>query len=370
LLAASLTSSIVLTLLIPCRYDQYEQEEVDGGDEVDEAADEEAEGDDAAEAQGDDAAEAQGDDAAAGERRLQNKQYVNCDTCNNMGCWKNMNDNGNNNNQNEQVTMDDIVDWVEQMSECQEAGVQWNDMDLYSTFMCNGDGTGVEIGIFLDDECTLYSSVSSYADLFPNSAYMYNSLNIVTYPFVEDISCAAEIEWDSPEEAANDQDGEDEDENENNNDEEAEPNEFCQGLIESDFVLPLENCALNGGGDENDDNADEEEEQGDYYSYFSNFNYDISQEDMESSYSVCVALNTFESSGEGGLSGKAQNNVFKSDVNVYDYSKASTTSVSLDTDKIVGITLIVLGSVAIIGWVGYKCSKQLSDYNPKLTPLV
>jgi hypothetical protein len=310
----------------------------------------------------------QTDDAAAdGGRKLngnQNVQYVDCETCDTKGCWANMNnENGNNNNGDEAITDEGIAEWAQQMSECSDTGVAWNDINLRASFMCNGDGTGVEIAIFLDEDCTIYSSLQSYADIMPYDYYAQQSQTVVTYPFIHDISCAEQVEWDSPEEQYNN-DGNNNNNN-NNNGEEPEANEFCQELVQSETVLPIENCGyLGGADDEEDNNNNNNEDESEYAGYFTDYTYDLTEDDLENAYTVCTVINTIEYSE--GFTQKKKNNAYHNTQPAYDYSARKSSSTG--GGKAAGITMLVLLIVGAAGFVGFKTyTKQMDS---KKQPLV
>jgi len=298
-----------------------------------------------------------------GRRKLENVQYVNCDTCASMGCFQQNQDNGNNENQ---VTLEGMVEWVEEMSQCQDTGVQYNNIDLRAGFMCNEDGTGVELAVFLDDECSVYHSQQSYQNIV-NSAYAANSQSVVTYPFVNDIDCSEDPEWESPENMNND-------DNNNNNQDENEPeaNEFCQQLLQSEFIAPLDYCAYNNDGANNDNNNNNQNENQNQNQYFYGYEYDLTDEESEEPYYVCTALNKMQNEGSSSSWKKnaAKKNMYNSDNSgkFYDYS-ARTSSNSSSTGNEGGkIAAIIIGVVvafglAFVAWKQYS-KKQDSRKEP------
>lgn len=324
------------------RYDQY-------GDDAQAAA----EGQDQQADEGD----AEGEDGGGrrSRRRLAQKQYVDCDTCSSMGCFQEDQD-GQNQNQN-QITLEGMVEWVQQNSECQETGVQWNGLDLYSSFMCNDDGTGVELAIFLDDDCQVYNSQASYSDIYQNNGYLQNSHSVVTYPFVYDINCAEDIEWASPEEAANDNGEEEQDQNE-----QPEPNQYCQQLVQ-DQLTEIGNCYADGNQqNQQDDQANDENQN----SYFANQVYDLSQEDSEDPYAICAVVTSLQTEGGGSINAKNKN-VYQSG-KFYDYSAKKKSSASgANGGKIFGI---VLGVLVAIGAAVFAFTYYKKKHDSRKEPLV
>lgn len=299
-----------------------------------------------------------------GGRRLANQQvqYVNCDTCASMGCFQQNQDNGG--NDENQVTLEGMVEWVQEMSECQDTEVQYNNMDLRAGFMCNEDGTGVELAIFLDEECSVYNSQQSYSNLI-NSAYAQNSQSVVTYPFVNDIDCAQDVEWASPEEMYNN-DGND-DNNQDDNGEEPEVNEYCQQLLQGEMLTPLDYCAYGNDGNNNNNNNNNQDNEN-QNQYFYGYDYDLTQEESEEAYAVCTALNKMQSEGSSDSWKKnaAKKSVYKGENSgrFYDYSartgsNASSTGASGGMIAVVLLAVAAVCGLAFFGWKHY--SKKQDD---------
>jgi hypothetical protein len=244
--------------------------EEDNADEQDNAADEE-----------DDAADEQDN---GGGRKLNNNnnnyKVVNCTVCETMSCFDE-NDNGD----------EDEVQWVENMLACQETGVAWNGMDVYASFLCNEAGTGVEIGVFMDNACEVYASMINYKNIVgdQNQAYFTNSQEIVTYPFLHPIDCAQEPDYITPEEYANMQaegGGQDEEQQQEGG---GDANDYCQNMFKDDSALPLYDCNDDGEQDQKDNEVDGGEENGyDWYTYL------VSQDDSEDNQAVCKVLQTMQ----------------------------------------------------------------------------
>jgi hypothetical protein len=279
------------------------------------------------------------------------EQPVSCTTCSTMGCF----DASNNNKVDDggHVNIENVVAWVEALTACEATGSQWYNMDVYAQFMCNSQGTGVEIGIFLDNECTVYTALESYAGLFPNSPYLTYSTSIVTYPFINDVNCAADIEWVSPENwdssmatAIDDQYA-------------AEANQYCQQLLQSKMLLPLDNCAANGYGN----NANGGNDDG----MFSGYTYDLAEQDINDAYAVCTAIyNVTHNPAGKNIKQNVQNkNVFNSSNTLYTYSKSQK---SHKAGRAVGITFLVLAVLGALGFVGWKALNAKKD--SKKQPLV
>lgn len=161
------------------------------------------------------------------------------------------------------VDLESAAAWVEDIAGCQETdGLLEEWWPLYAGFICNEDGSGVDIGLFLDDGCSIYTSKESFQNVASDDdqAYANGASGLITYTFLNDISCDDELTFLSVQEYAQmlrnyqyDQDAA--------NEAYGDANEYCQGLFEGG-ALSLHDCNQDGYEDEMDENAEVE-----YYSY-------------------------------------------------------------------------------------------------------
>jgi len=275
-----------------------------------------------------------------------------------------------NNNNGNLITIEEMVEWVEQMAECYETGVQYNGIDLSAGFMCNEEGDGVELAVFLDNDCSLYSAKQSYSSLFPNSAYVRNSQSIVTFPFTNLIDCAADPEWASPEEMYNN-DGNNNNNN-NNNYEAPEANEYCQEFIGGASILPINYCEYGNDGNNNNNSNDENQNENNennnnqYTQFFQGFSYDLTEEQSEDPYYACTVLRV----QEGEESDYSKKTIYKSGNSgrTYDYTKKKIGTKSKSKGgKIAGAVIGILVAFAI-GMAALTHYKKQQD--AKAEPLV
>lgn len=78
--------------------------------------------------------------------------------------------------ENAVVTSEIIAEWTAQLGECvemQSTMDQGGEIPLFAGWMCNADGTMVEPMIFLDDSCTVYNSMTSFAKVAAYEQAMY-----------------------------------------------------------------------------------------------------------------------------------------------------------------------------------------------------
>ena len=138
-------------------------------------------GDDAYAAADDMANYYNGDDAARRLFPIDHQQrraasYITCDGCSAYGCLSNDDDttytddyNGNNANANanDQEEQDKaVLEMIEDVSQCLNTGINFNGNDLYVGFMCSPySGDGVELAVFFDNECTVYTTLKKFEDI-------------------------------------------------------------------------------------------------------------------------------------------------------------------------------------------------------------
>ena len=127
-----------------------------------------------------------GDDAARrlfpidhNQQQRRAESYITCDGCSAYGCLSSSNnddaaaytDDYNNNNAyanaNDHEEEDKaVLEMIEDVSQCLNTGINFNGNDLYVGFMCSPySGDGVELAVFLDNECTVYTTLKKFEDI-------------------------------------------------------------------------------------------------------------------------------------------------------------------------------------------------------------
>ena len=233
----------------------YENQNADDADDADDAADD---ADDAADDADDADEDDRGDEADdrdegdEGGRKLNQVNYIDCDQCETYECFE-QEDDGNNAYQEEEIDYDGAVEWIEGLAGCYQTEYQMNDYNLYGGLLCNSDGSGVEIGVFLDEDCTLYPTEKSFQNIMSNddSNYYSKASELIQHMFTTDVSCGADnTEYTNP------YDNEGADEDDADEDDEAEVGEWCQDLFDDD-VQSLYNCDVEDEDEQEDDENDE-----------------------------------------------------------------------------------------------------------------
>lgn len=332
-----------------CQYGQYEDDAVDDAADADENEDGDEDEDENDE--GEDENDEEDEDEDGGDRRrlsrrrkLKNNNFevVDCDTCESMECFQDEDEQDDGERRRRldeddavEVDMEGVAQWVEGIAQCQQTEAVLGNYNLYAGFICNSDGSGVEIGLFLDEDCTVFTSAEYYSNVVgdDDAPYYEMSQDVVTYPFLNDLNCAERPEYITPEEYEEKQQ-EDQDEDEEDEDEEDRVNDVCENLF-GDDTRSLEDCDANGEEDEEGDDQVEGEEE-DYYNWYT---YLLSADDADDATAVCYLIQTmegeytvvYEGDSSGGSSG-----------GFYDYSSKSSGS----DGQSANVALIVIGLLA------------------------
>eukprot|EP00934_Nitzschia_sp_Nitz4_P002082 Nitzschia sp. Nitz4//scaffold15_size197535//110886//112657//NITZ4_001587-RA/size197535-augustus-gene-0.212-mRNA-1//1//CDS//3329537742//2082//frame0 len=128
-------------------------------------------------------------EAQDGERKLQDVDYQlfdesMCSECEEHECW--YDDEGD-----QEEDFASIENWIASIAECQATGVQWNNLDTYAGWMCNADGSGIEIGIFLDETCRMYEKTLQFSNIMSDDdyQYFYQSQDVLPFMFNDIVEC-------------------------------------------------------------------------------------------------------------------------------------------------------------------------------------
>jgi len=314
-------------------------------------------------------------------RKLADNQvlkFVDCQMCKDYECldFHEQSVNGYYDEDGEYVEaeLDDAMEWLNGFSECAETNAYMDDYLMYSGLMCNAEGTGLEIGLFLDDECLMYTPKLGFADIMQDGDNTYYSMisDVVEFTFTNDgIECYdPEIVWynevdyyyEQMEAAEN---GEEEEEEEEDDGEEPEAAEWCQELIQEDAAVDVYDC----GGYE----MEEEENDGDddYASKYEWYQFEISQEQSDEIGAVCTVYTTAPANDDAAANGGyyTPHTVYNGDNgNLFNYERGnSKNSNGMSGSAIFGLIIVF---VAVVGGAAAFMMKKSGGSADKKKPLI
>lgn len=136
-------------------------------------------------------------------------RQLDCQLCEEYNCLSGEDD--NNNQQNEEYGFEAASEWLQEIAQCYETGASYyngynnynngggnnnDDNDLYAGMICNGDGTGVEIGIFYDEECKLYLPNEPFTNYmsYYDQTYQAMTKEIIEFTFSDAVFSCKEQE--------------------------------------------------------------------------------------------------------------------------------------------------------------------------------
>ena len=266
-----------------------------------------ANGDDDAYVANDDDAN-NGDDAARRQRHRKTTSYITCNQCQSYGCNNNYggdDDDGqyqNNNNNNNDDDNNAVVELIEDISQCLNTGMKFNDNELYVGFICSPyDGDGIELAVFLDNECTVYTTMTSFSDI-PNY-YIYNDADtfsaaetFIKSVFENTMSCAVE-EFGNPAYQQQQNYGDDDAANNNSNNYNGndEVSDYCKGIFEEEEAVAFSSCSADYGNDDqnqnNNNNNNNNQMDDDTVSFYE---FDLNYDEADDLDQVCTVLQTMD----------------------------------------------------------------------------
>ena len=166
-------------------------------------------------------------------RRLQNNkevQMIDCNMCNAYDCFAQDQQEPADDEAAQAYEFEEALNWLGAMSQCQQMENTYNELPIYAGLLCNAEGTGVEIGVFVDQDCRVYAPKLSYGKLmsYDDSQYYLMSEEVVEYMFTNPFSCyQPQVQYTNPYEYVAD---ENQDADQGGNDEAPEASEWCQAL--------------------------------------------------------------------------------------------------------------------------------------------
>jgi hypothetical protein len=284
-------------------------------------------------------------------------KFVDCDMCADYECLD-FNTKTSNGYYDEdgayvEAELDEAMEWLNGFSECAETNAYMDDYQLYSGLMCNAKGTGLEIGLFLDEECTLYTPKLAFKNIMQSADVTYYNMiqDIVEFTFTNDgIECYdPEVTWYNKidyyyEQLEKAENGEEEEEEQDEEQEEPQAAEWCQELVQDDAAVDLYDCDYEAPEQNDDEEADQ------YLGSYDWYSYELKEDQIDDISSVCaiytglaVAANAEYDQKKGGYKAYKPKTVYNGqNEGLFDYEKKSSGS---NGGKIFGIILLV----AVVG---------------------
>jgi hypothetical protein len=299
-----------------------------------------------------------------GRRKLENGavvEYINCDQCEAYECFEAEDEDGQEEEDDgEQYDFEDAIEWLYGLSECSEMeDAAWNNLALSAGLICNDDGSGIEVGVFADEDCTIFAPGLSYANYMAYDAQTYYGMSaeVVEYMFTNDFSCYyQEVEYINPYTEMDDE----EENQEEDNGEAPEAAEWCQQLFNGDFAATnTADCGADGDEEQEEQEEQEEDENAVNYDWYT---YDLTEDQMEDTYEVCQVINAIEGDYQHVYDSKSSGRLYN-----YKRNKNQSNSGGLGAGAIVFILLATIG-VAAAGVVLYTKSKK--GEGDKKAPLI
>ena len=280
-------------------------------------------------------------------------KFVDCDMCADYECldFHQQTTNGyyDEDGNYEEVELDDAMEWLNGFSECSETNAYMDEYQLYSGLMCNSAGTGIEIGLFMDNECTLYTPKLSFANIMQDADKTYYNMisDVVEFTFTNSgIECYnPEVQWYNEvdyyyEQMEKAQNAEEEEEEEDDG-EEPEAAEWCQELVQEDEAVDLYDC-----GNYAQEEQEEEQQNDDNYVSYDWYTYELTEQQKDEIGAVCavytgmIAAANAESDNNGGYSTYKPHTTYNPEhENLFNYN---TGSGKANGGKIFGWILLVV----------------------------
>ncbi|CAJ1956849.1 unnamed protein product [Cylindrotheca closterium] len=222
--------------------------------------------------------------------------------------------------------------------------------EIYAGLMCNADGTGMEIGLFKDEDCTIQNPADAFKNTLVEGTepYIYytKTKSVVEYLFQAPVSCKGTTYY-NPYDNANGYSSNSD--NSYSSYQVPQANEGCQDLFGGDYTLDLSsgdcsNVGQNNGNYYNNQAQEDGSQYGEYTYYSSSgwktYSYDIT--DGDDMFQVCTSLEKqLEAGSTYTTSTQARSN------NLYEYTHNMSVN-ELLREKLTGddIFLIIVGVLA------------------------
>jgi len=315
-------------------------------------------------------------------RKLANNQvlkFVDCNMCKDYECLdfheKSANGYYDEDGEYVEAELDDAMEWLNGFSYCVETNAYMDDYVMYSNLMCNAEGNGLEIGIFLDEDCLMYTPKLSFSEIMQDADTTYYNMisDVVEFTFTNDgIECYdPEIVWynevDYYYEQMENADNDDEEEEEEDDGEEPEAAEWCQELVQEDIAVDIADCG-------NYEAEEEDNEDDDYADKYDWYQFELTADQSDEIGAVCTFYTTaFEANDDAvagdGYSYYTPHTVYNDENgNLFNYERGSADESSgMSGGAIFGIIVLV---VVVAGGAAAFFMKKSGDSGEKKKPLI
>lgn len=309
-----------------------------------------------------------------------NTQYIECDTCFEYQCYVEDNDEDEAeqksmygyydpssastgekvyNSDGELVTMADSLEWLTEIAECSQMLEEVEDVEVFAGLICNEEGDGIEIGVFADEECTLfYRNIPVQRILDDDSLQMAQmTVKPVQSIFLDGFSCT-DVTYMTPYE----QNGEQQQYNENDD---AGAFEACSMLFESDFgAVNTYDCDVEDD-DYNDNDGDSNDEEYDQNLNYQWYNYDITQDQMEDAQEICLTVKNLNETYTTLFTSGDNPGLYSYDRSDWEgigwKTKSGSSWIQRNSGVIAGLALAAIALGVISGFVMARASKNQDD---------
>lgn len=272
--------------------------------------------------------------------------------------------------------MSSVASWVDEITQCKDTEVVFlENYRVYAGFMCNEDGSGVDIATFLDENCMIYNSHTSFKTVATDDdkTMMYAASDMITYPFLHQINCNGEFAYLSMDEYRQQA----QNYHYNNQNYDADPSEYCKTLFEGGEygkAVSLRDCNQDG---EEDEKAQEEQDGVEVDEYvdedYTWFSYRLSYEDSQDTEATCNVIRKMQGeyetvyrwSGSGQIYnyGTGPSNKYSFNTEAVKQWFSQNGYDKMDTSLIVAISIATAIAITAFACILYSCCSPNSAAN-------